>query len=76
MVAIDIDRGKGSQDRGSEEFLEKVLAVSFSVGMLDLFDRFGFDFAHSDFTDYEQRFIALSQFTATLLEAAKRCGIA
>jgi S-adenosylmethionine hydrolase len=79
IVATNIGLERYSDERTeheSDEALERVLKVSYSTGMLTLFDQFGFEFGDSNFKDREQRLIALSHFTADLLEAVKQCGIA
>jgi S-adenosylmethionine hydrolase len=74
---IGLERyGNERTEHESEESLERVLEISHSTGMLTFFDQFGFEFGDSDFTDMEQRFIALSFFTDDLLKAVKRCGLA
>jgi hypothetical protein len=74
-VALDIVLGRGSEDHGSEKFLEKMLSVSNSTGMNDLFDQFILEFGEWDDVNGHKDRIAFSSFTATLLEAVKRCVI-
>ncbi len=77
LVALNIELERQCWEPDEqEEFLEKVLAVSHSAGMSGLFDQFIFEHGEWDDKNGNRDRIAFSSFTATLLEAVKRCGIA